>query len=130
MEPNISIAEIKDFGRCVKLQLKDTVYSLSTICAAGYIFLDRAYIMLDQDKDKTIVFLFPKQEGADLRTLGKDFLDELINYAHYSSQAAANAEVTKVILQKALFSASPPLAQEVEDRETEKLVEELGKERQ
>ena len=85
----------------------------------------KAYLILDKENERIVAYLFPKDKNNNLEKLAKEFLDELINYAHYSSRAAANAEVTKSILQKALFSASLPLAQEVEDRETEKLVKDL-----
>jgi len=127
MKPDISILEVEQFGRCVRLGLKQELYSLHTIYAAGYIFLDKAYFILDKEKDKLIVYLFPKNKKDNLEVLAREFFDELVNYAHYSTRAAENAEITKAILQKALFSASPPLAQEVEDRETEKLVKELAK---
>lgn len=127
MKPDISILEVEQFGRCLKLGLKQELYSLHTIYAAGYIFLDKAYFILDKEKNKVIVYLFPKNKKANLEELARKFLDELINYAHYSSRAAANAEVTKAIIQKAIFSASTPLAQEVQNQETEKLVKELEK---
>ncbi len=125
METKLKIQDCEDFGKCVKLQVKEKVYTLPTIYAAGYIFLDRAYLLLDKDKDEVIIYLFPKKKGADLKQLGMGFLDELINYAHYFTRAAENVEVTKAILQRALFSASPSLAQEAEDKEIEQLVQEL-----
>jgi len=129
MEQKISIVDVKEFGKCVKLYLKEKVYSLYTIYAAGYIFLDKAYIVLDKEKDEIIAYLFPKKQSGNLKKLGMEFLDELINYAHYSSRAAENAKITKAILQKALFSASPSLVQEAEDKEIEELVKELEEEK-
>jgi len=130
MEPKISIVNIKEFGKCVKLYLKEKLYSLHDIYAAGYIFLDRAYIILDKEEEEIIAYLFPKKKNDDLRKLGMEFLDELINYAHYSSRAAQNAETSKAILQKALFSASPSLVQEAEDKEAKRLVKELSQKKQ
>ena len=117
METKLKIQDCEDFGKCVKLQVKEKVYTLPTIYAAGYIFLDRAYLLLDKDKDEVIIYLFPKKKGADLKQLGMGFLD--------FTRAAENVEVTKAILQRALFSASPSLAQEAEDKEIEQLVQEL-----
>ena len=127
MKPGIRLEETKDFGNCVRINLSPKVYSLPTIYAAAYIFLDKVYIILDKEKDGIIVYLFPKKKD-NLKTIGMEFLDELINYAHYSTRAAENAENTKAILQRALFSASPSLAQEAEDKEIQELIKDLEEE--
>jgi len=125
MIPALSIVETDDFGTCAKILLEEKVYSLPTIYAAGYILLDRATMILDKEKSAIVVYLFPKEKADDLRRLSRDFLDELVNYAHYFTRAAENAEATKAVLQRALFSASPSLAKEAEEKEIESLIKEL-----
>ncbi|MDD5583928.1 MAG: hypothetical protein PHV55_02580 [Candidatus Omnitrophica bacterium] len=110
----------------VKLAVDERIYPLSTIYAAGYVFLDKAYIYLDKGNNGHItVWLFPKEKKDNPETVGMDFYNELLNYAHYFSNLKANAEIVKTLMQRALFSAAPSLAQEAGKREVEGLIEEL-----
>lgn len=116
---------IKKGKNWVKLFVNPRIYSLSTIYSAGYVFLDKAYIYLDKDsKGKIVIWLFPKNKKEKLDKLGMDFYNELFNYAHYFSASKANAETIKLILQRALFSANPSMAQEVQDQYIENLINE------
>lgn len=117
-----SITLTKDYA---KLALNPKIYSKETIFAAGYVFLDRAYVILDEERDGIIVYLYPQEKATDLKKLGMDFYNELINYAHYFSRAKANAEAVKAIMQRAFFSAAPSLVQEAEDKEIQDLIKEL-----
>jgi His-Xaa-Ser system protein HxsD len=116
----------KDF---VKLRINSGVYSLATIYAAGYVFLDKAYILLDKDNTNIYVYLYPQDEKSNLKKLGLDFYNELLNYAHYFNRVESNNETIKVILQRAMFSVSPELASEAEDEEIQKLIHELEDEK-
>ena len=115
----------KDF---VELEVNPKIYSKETIFAAGYIFLDKAYILLDEVKGKIMVYLYPQDEKYNLKKLGLDFYNELLNYAHYFSRAKTNAEVVKSIMQRALFSAAPSLVKDAEDKEIQDLIKELEQE--
>lgn len=107
----------------VKLTVDSEVYSLSSIYAAGYVFLDKAYLYLDKDSKGAInVWLFQKNKNEDLDTLGKMFCNELLNYAHYFSNLKVNGEVVKMLMQRALFSAAPSLADDVRKKEIENLI--------
>ena len=112
-----------------KLTVNQKVYSLPTIYSAGYVFLDRAYLYLDKDtKGRIIIWLFPKNKKEDFEKLAMDFYNELINYAHYNTSLKANSEVIKMLMQRALFSAAPSLAQEAEESEIQDLIKELEEE--
>ncbi|MBL7197603.1 MAG: hypothetical protein ISS47_05850 [Candidatus Omnitrophica bacterium] len=120
---------IKKENNSVKLLVDSKVYSLSTIYSAGYVFLDRAYVYLDKDnKGKIIVWLFPKNKKENLDKLGMEFYNELLNYAHYFSSLKVNNDVLKTLIQRALFSTSPSLVQEAEEKEIQDLVKELEEE--
>lgn len=112
----------------VEIEINSRIYSKEIVFAAGYIFLDKAYILLDQDKDKIIAYIYTKDKNADLKKLGLDFYNELLNYAHYFSRTKANAEAIKSMMQRALFSSAPSLVQETEDKEIESLIKELEEE--
>lgn len=113
----------------VKLSVDNTLYPLTTIYAAGYVFLDKACVYLDKDsQDKIAVWLFPKEKKENLRKLGMDFYNELINYAHYFSSLKANNEAIKLLLQRALFSVAPSLVKESEEKEIDDLIKDLEEE--
>ena len=111
----------------IKITLNSNAYSLQTIYAASYIFLDKAYVLLDQDKNKNNeVYLFSKS-SEDLEKLAKEFCNELINYGHYFSRVENNVLTIKTIMQRVLFSANPKFAEEAEEQEIQELLKELEK---
>ncbi len=113
----------------VKLAVDTKVYPLSTIYAAGYVFMDRSYIFLDKDRNgKVMIWLYPKNKKENLNQFGMAFYNELLNYAHYFTSLKANGEIIKTLMQRALFSAAPSLVQEVEEKEIESLIKELEQE--
>jgi len=120
--------KIKVDREFVELEVNSKVYSKEAVFAAGYIFLDKAYILLDQIKNNIVVCLYPQDKKYELKKLGLDFYNELLNYSHYFTRAKTNADAVKSIMQRALFSAAPSLAQEAEDREVQDLIKELEKE--
>ncbi len=111
-----------------EIVLNGKIYAKETVFAAGYVFLDRAYILLDQSADKIFVYLYPQDEKADLKKLAMEFYNELLNYAHYFTRVKANADAIKSLMQRALFSTSPSLVQEAEEKEIEDLIKELEEE--
>lgn len=115
----------KDDG-WVKVPVNTNVYPLQSIHSAGYVFMDRAYVRLDEGARGGVdVWLQPKGKDKDLDQLALDFSQELLNYAHYFSSLKENAESIKMLLQRALFSASPSLVKEAEEKEIEDLIKEL-----
>ena len=110
----------------VKVPVNLKVYPLQSIHSAGHAFMDRAHVRLEEEKkDVVAVWLKPKNEAHDLQKLALEFSDELLNYAHYFSSLKTNAENMKVLLQRALFSASPSIVKEAEEKEIEDLIKEL-----
>jgi His-Xaa-Ser system protein HxsD len=113
----------------IKVAVDLKVYPLQSIHSSGYVFMDRAHVKLEEDKkDVVAVWLKPKNSAQDLEKLALDFCDELLNYAHYFSSLKTNADNMKVLLQRALFSASPSIVKEAEEKEIESLIKELEEE--
>jgi len=112
----------------IKLKVNSKVYSLATIFAAGYTFLDKVYILLDKDnKGNIFIFLSPQKKNSNLKKIGLEFFNELLNYSHYFSTSKTNSETIKLILQRALFSANPSMSREVENKYIDNLIDkELG----
>jgi His-Xaa-Ser system protein HxsD len=122
---NITVNNSENFAT---LSVNPKVYSLDSVYSAAYIFLDRAYVVIDEDADKRIlVFLKPKKD-CNLEELALQFSDELVSYSSYSGKVRENAELVKMVVQRALLSADSSLVQEMEDREIEGLLDDLEKE--
>ena len=80
MLKKLTIENFDKETKCVKLVLNQKMYSLQTLYAASYVFLDKAYILFDQGKGQEIVvYMFSKGKGC-LRTLALEFYNELINF--------------------------------------------------
>jgi hypothetical protein len=110
----------------IKVPVDLKVYPLQSVHSAGYVFMDRAHVKLEEEKkDLVAAWLKPKKEAQDLEKLALEFSDELLNYAHYFSSLKTNGENMKNLLQRALFSASPSIVKEAEEKEIENLIKEL-----
>jgi His-Xaa-Ser system protein HxsD len=81
------------------LFLNQKVYPLDVIYGACYVWLDRAYILLDEKDGKIMVEL----ESKSGKSIAGDFRNELINYAFYKKQAEKSSAVKELVL-KEIFS--------------------------
>ncbi len=98
--------KINSTENSVNIEIDPAVYSLDVIYSACYVFLDRAYILVDSNNKKIQVEMVPKK-GADLGEVGSEFNNELLNYAHYKMMGKKNSELRKIILQRALITNDP-----------------------
>ena len=120
------VAKFEKVDDWIKVPVSLKVYPLQSVHSPGYAFMDRAHVRLEEEKkDLVAVWLKPKNDTQDLQKLALEFSDELLNYAHYFSSLKINAENMKILLQRALFSASPSIVKEAEDKEIENLIKEL-----
>jgi len=123
-------AIVKQQGGWAKLRVDTSIYSLAAVYAAAYVFLEKAYVYLDSEDDKTAkiaVWLLPKNGEYNLQKIGLEFYNELLNYAHYNSSLKANSEALKALMQRALFSVAPPLVKEMRKKQAEDLIADLQK---
>lgn len=121
-------------GDCVVLSINPKVYPLEAVYSAAYVFLDRTYILLDGDPKREIfVELKPKEGGEnekELETLGRDFNNELINYADYQKRAKETKKIREMLLQRALITNDPPIIDSSnleDDEEFEGMMKDLDK---
>jgi len=127
MHNKIKVDKFDNNTEFAKLTLNSGVYTLQSIYAASYVFLDKAYILLDKGKNKYIeVYLFAKN-GQDLKILSLEFYNELMNYSHYFSRVENNSAAIRSIMQRVLFSVNPRF-EESEEQEIQDLLKELEKE--
>ena len=92
-------------NRTVTVSIDPKVHSLDVVHSASYIFMDRAYVIIDGDPAaKMNVLIRPKDKDANLEVLGRDFNNELLNYSVYKTQSEKHAGVKAAILQRSLLT--------------------------
>lgn len=101
-----NIIDVNEKEGCIVLHLNPNLYSLDVIYSAAYVFLDKAYVLLDGDpKKEVLVSLRPKEKNdiKSLKDIANNFTNELINYSFYKKQAEKNIKLREAILQRVLF---------------------------
>ena len=96
------------------LSVNPRVYPLEAVYSAAYVFLDKAYMLLDGDPKKEILVELKPKSKEDLKKLGLEFFNELINYADYQKRAKQTKEIRETILQRALITNDPSMVQDNE----------------
>ncbi len=84
------------------------VYPLEAIYGAAYVFLDRAYVFLDEDsKGQILVSLKGKDKMSKkaLEALKGDFYNELLNYSLRYQISKDNKKIREYIVARALIGA-------------------------
>lgn len=103
---------MSDEGNLLLVSIDPDIYPLEVVYSATYMFLDKAYVMLDGDPKENITVQFKaKEDDLDLEKLLGEFQNELINYSVYAVQAARTSEIREAITKRALKT--------VEEGETE-----------
>jgi hypothetical protein len=122
------MGELEVSGNDIVLRLNPKVYSLEMVYATAYVFLDKAWFLLDGDPARElIVRITPRQQQPpdQLAVFGREFLNELLSVSNYFSQLSRNKDVVNAVLQRALFSVSPKLIEEAEESEINKILQDI-----
>ncbi len=85
------------------IRLNKNIYSLEVIFSAAYVFLEKAYIKLDEENENIVVNISQKQ-GQDMQNIEKEFLNELINYSDYKKRAERSRNIREIIIQRAILT--------------------------
>jgi len=105
MSKNIQIDE-KECACIVSVNTE--LYPLDVIYSAAYVFIDKAYIILDGNKNTVKVMLKPKKD-YNLEKLGLEFSNELLNYSVYKRNSEKTKAVRDAIMQRALITNDPSI---------------------
>lgn len=101
MEGNLEIDEKEDM---VLVSVSPRIYPLPVIYSAAYAFIDNCYVLIDGDpREEVLIELRPKTK-MDLKILGREFNNELVNYANYAAQCARSAKLREAILKRVLLT--------------------------
>jgi His-Xaa-Ser system protein HxsD len=94
------------------VSINPKIYPLEVIYSATYVFLDRAYLLIDGNPEEEIfVQMKPKDKKEDLEKLGNEFNNELVNYAVYVVQSIRNQPLRKAIIERALLTNTAKAAE-------------------
>jgi His-Xaa-Ser system protein HxsD len=96
------------------ITLNPKIYQLEVIYSAAYVFLDRVYILLDGDPEKSIIVSIKPKTKEDAKTLAMEFTNELINYADYKSRSEDTKHLREILLTRALITNDPAIAEQEE----------------
>ncbi len=119
---SIDNIEINGDGGYLIVSVNPRIYSLDVVYYAAYVLMDRAYVILGGDPETGILVELRPRDNADLETLGREFNNELLNYAVYLKQSAKNQGLREAILQRVLMTNLTPIG----DNETAKPMDDPG----
>jgi His-Xaa-Ser system protein HxsD len=90
------------------LSLDSGLYPRDVLYAAAYVFLDRAYVLLDRDGARTLVHLRGKNalDEPTLRAMAGEFENELLAQALRQRVAKANQRIIEDITALAIAGAT------------------------
>lgn len=88
----------------VVVSVNPKIYGLTIVYSAAYVMMDKAYVVIDGDPEEEILVEIRPKDKRDAEEIGRDFNNELINYAVYQAQSAANQEVKEAIVKRAMMT--------------------------
>ena len=93
----------------IKVLVNPKLYPLEAVYGAAYVFLDKAYLLLNGDPQKEIIVQIKSKKKINqkgLKNLADDFLNELLNYGLRYRISKNNKKIREYIIGTALLSAS------------------------
>lgn len=96
--------EIDKEGNCIIVSVNPKIYPLDVALSTAYVFTDRAYLLVDGDPSEEIIVQLRPKAKEDLEKLGREFNNELINYANYAVQSIKNARLRDAIMNRVLMT--------------------------
>lgn len=121
MEGNLEIQEKEGY---VWISVNPKIYHLDVVYSAAYMFIETCYVMIDGDPQEEIIVELRPKEKTDLRKIGREFNNELVNYAHYAVQCIRNAGLRETILKRVLLTNDVESVKNASASETEYLEKE------
>lgn len=99
------------------LSLDIDLYPQDVLYAAAYVFLDRAYVLLDQAGQRFLVHLRGKQvlDEVTLRAMAGEFENELLAQALRLKVVKANQKIIEAITSLAIVGAAGGLVSDAAD---------------
>lgn len=114
MEKNIKADVVNNQ---VQVKIDPKVYTLETIYGAAYNLLEKAYFYFDKESQGKIIVQITgkgKSNKKELRSLAKEFLNELISVGLRNSIAKENKKIREYIISTALLGSSKMLQEKLQ----------------
>lgn len=95
----------------IQWTINPKVYPLEVVYQAAFVFIDRAYMLLDYDAAGNILVTLKGKatlKKAELEALQGEFANELLNQAVRRTLSRQNRRLRELIVAKALFAAGRP----------------------
>jgi len=98
--------EIDEKEGYVLISVNPKIYPVDVVLSAAYLFTEKNYVLLDGDpKDEIVVEIRPKEKD-DLKRIGMEFNNELIEYANYAVSTIKNEKLREAIIQRVMLTNS------------------------
>ena len=106
--PNVQIETLDPTTATLTLSLDVGLYPRDVLYAAAYVFLDRAYVLLDRQDSRFIVHFRGKRalEEATFRAMAGEFENELLAQALRHRVVDANQRIIEDVVAVAIAGAS------------------------
>lgn len=99
--------EINKKDNVVMISVNPKIYPLDVVLSSAYLFTNDYYVLVDGDPvEEIIVELRPKDKNEDIEKIGRNFNNELINYATYTVQTIKNEKLREAILNRVMLTNS------------------------
>jgi His-Xaa-Ser system protein HxsD len=92
--------------KTVRINVNPKLYPLDVIYSAAYVFLDKAYLLLEGDPNSKVTVELRAKGMEDVEKMGREFMNELLNYVAYKKQSEKSKEIRQMIVQRALITNS------------------------
>lgn len=99
---------IEESQNQVLITVSSKIYSLEVIYVSSYVFLNRAFIFLDEKKKGEILITLKSKEKMNKKQLedfGGEFYNELLNYCLRNEISKNNQKLREYIVSRALIGA-------------------------
>lgn len=108
--PDTQIDSLDPASATLTLSLDAGLYPRDVLYAAAYVFIDRAYVLLDREGGRYAVRLRGKQalDEATLRAMGGEFANELLAQALRLRVVRANQRLIENVASLAIAGAAGP----------------------
>ncbi len=91
----------------VTVAVNPSVYSLDIVYGASFVYIDRAFVLLDRGDEDHVAVCLTAREASDegqLLALGGEFANELLTQALRETIAKKTQKVRELIINRALYS--------------------------
>jgi His-Xaa-Ser system protein HxsD len=105
---SIDNMEINAGENYLLVSVNPKIYNLDIVYYATYVLMERAYVLIGGDPGKEIIVELRPKDDIELETLGREFNNELLNYAVYMKQSARNQGLREAILRRVLMTNLAP----------------------